>query len=78
MGSQRRQNGSKKPTKEETTTLWDKFRSWLYGVQPGIVEGKNDLPLCSKEDFRAMHDRKLRKGKQVGSGALRSCHCQGR
>ena len=78
MGSRPRQNESKKPTKEQKTTLWDKIRTWLNGVQPRIVEEQNDVTACSKEIFRAMHDRKLRKGTQVGSEALRDCHCQGR
>lgn len=73
MNSRLRQNGIK-----QKTTVWDKIRCWLCGVQPGIVEKQNVLTSCSKDDFRAKRDRTLRKGKQVGAGPLRDCHCQGR
>ena len=37
--------------------------SCLCGVEPRVVE--HDPPLCSAEEFRAMHQRKSLKGQQV-------------
>ena len=41
--------------------------SCLCGVEPRVVE--NDPPLCSAEEFRAMHQRKDMKGQQVSIAA---------
>ncbi len=78
MGSRRRRNRIKRSCKKQRTTLGDKILSCLCGVEPRVIEDNNDLPLCSKEEFRAMHDRKLRKGKQVGFGTLKVRYFQDR
>lgn len=63
MPSRKRRNGGRKASKEETRSLGDRMLSCLCGVLPRVVE--DDPPLCSAEEFRAMHYRKHMKGQQV-------------
>ncbi|CAL5227508.1 g10493 [Coccomyxa viridis] len=63
MPSRQRQHGTRKPTRKPKRTLGDKMLSCLCGVEPRVVE--NDPPLCSAEEFRAMHQRKDMKGQQI-------------
>ena len=63
MPSRQRQYGTRKPTQRPKRTLGDKVLSCLCGVEPRVVE--HDPPLCSAEEFRAMHQRKNMKGQQV-------------
>ena len=63
MPSRQRQCGSRKPARKQKRTLGDTMLSCLCGVEPRVVE--HDPPLCSAEEFRAMHQRKSLKGQQV-------------
>ena len=61
--AQRRQDGDCRRTEKQKGAFGDALLSCLCGVQPRVVDF--DPPLCSPEEFRAMHYRKHVKGQQV-------------
>ena len=61
--AQRRQHGGCRKTEKQRGAFGDALLSCLCGVQPRVVDF--DPPLCSPEEFRAMHYRKHVKGQQA-------------
>ena len=61
--AQRRQHGGCRKTEKQKGAFGDALLSCLCGVQPRVVDF--DPPLCSPEEFRAMHYRKHVKGQQA-------------